>query len=93
MNPFENIEKAGEKNKIVPVWLRSLIVLPFLAIAIYMMVNRSGIYYSIREFQYDLMDAHYLVITYGLTLIICLTPAIVLIYFARRHYEKKKGQS
>jgi ABC-type Fe3+ transport system permease subunit len=93
MNLFQNIEKVGEKNRIVPGWLRFLIVAPFLTVAIYMMVEQSGLYYSIREFQFDLMDAHYLVLTYGLTLIICLLPAIPLIYLARRHYEKKSSNS
>lgn len=90
MSLFQNIEEIGEKNKIVPGWLRFLIVLPLLSLAVYMMVEQNGIYYSIREFQFGMMDAHYPVLSYGVTLIICLLPAVLLIYLARKQYEKKK---
>lgn len=90
---FESVEEIGEKNKIIPPLVRALIVGPFASAAIYMMIEKTGIYLWLRDVQIDLFDGYYMVLSILLTLIICVLPSIPLIVIARKHYEKKKKAS
>ncbi|MBI3134581.1 MAG: hypothetical protein HYZ14_07900 [Bacteroidetes bacterium] len=93
---FEKAAQAGNRNKIVPGWLRALLVLPFVAGGIVLMVYMGNIYDAVADIQVSWFDRYYVIITglitlvvYLFILLISLIPGIILTILARRFYEKK----
>jgi hypothetical protein len=97
----EKIASAGEKNKIVPVWLRAFFVLPCLAACVWLMIYMGNVYMYIAEIEASILDGSYYVIltflltavVYGVVLIVCLVPALILTNIARKFYERKQRQN
>ena len=94
---LEKAVEMGARNKIVPGWLRAVLVLPFVAGGIVFMVYLGNVYYTIAKIQASWFDgSYYLVLTllltilvYLLILVVSLIPGLLLTNLARRSYEKK----
>ena len=90
MGLFQKVEEMGQRNRIVPAWLRAVIIIPCFILAGYMIVEDVWIYQWIKELQLQAFDGYYVVLTGLLTLLPCLIPALVLVTMARKHYEQKE---
>lgn len=96
---IEKISKAGERNKIVPGWLRAVFVLPFVIGGIILMVSLGNIYDELAIIQASWFDGKYYILinmlmtilVYLLILVISLLPGLILTFIARRVYEKRRG--
>jgi hypothetical protein len=92
--------KSSEKNKLVPGWIRALIIIPCLAGCTALMIYCGNIFDFIAEVQIGWFDKYYVIVTFLITvvvylfiLVICLIPAAVLIRLVRVFYEKKQNAS
>lgn len=92
MKFFEKAEEMGQRNKIVPAWLRAVIIVPLFILCAYMIIEDVGVYVWIKEAQLSAFDGFYVVLTGLLTLLVCLLPALPLVTMARKHYEKKQAE-
>lgn len=98
---LESALKSGEKNKLVPAWLRACIIIPCFACAIFCMIfYLSGTFDYIANIQISWFDGYYVIITtllnvlvYLLVLLISLIPAVILIRLLSPLYEKKQKES
>ncbi len=98
---LESAIKSGEKNKLVPGWLRALIIIPCFAGAIlFMIFYLGGTFDYIADIQISWFDGYYVVITslltvlvYLVVLLIGLIPAALLIRIIRPIFEKKEKKS
>ena len=94
---LESAIKSGEKNKLVPAWLRALIIIPCFAGAIlFMIFYMGGTFDYIADIQISWFDGYYVIITSLLTLLIylvvlllALIPAAILIRIFRPLFEKR----
>ena len=98
------LEKAaaqGDKNKIVPGWLRALYVIPCLIFAVMVMIEMGNLYMYIAEMEAEILDGKYYVIltfllmlvVYVVVLLICLIPAYLLTTITRKIYERRQPRN
>jgi hypothetical protein len=94
----EKLASAGEKNKIVPVWLRAFFIMPCLVVCVWLMIYMGNVYMYIAEMEASMLDGSYYVIltflltavVYAAVLLVCLVPALILTNIARKFYERKQ---
>lgn len=71
----------------VPVWLRVAIIVPPFAYAIYSAATFTGVYSYIAHLEARMLDGTYAVkLTFLLTLLVCLLPALALMSVVKRMF-------
>ena len=88
----EKVEELGRRNRVIPAYIRALVVAPFVALDVYMIVEKKWIYLWLRDLQIDSFDGYYMLLTIMLTTIISVAPALPVISIIRKRYEAKSNK-
>jgi len=94
------IEKAvelGERNKRIPAWIRAVIILPCIGLAVWLIIYLDGVYGYVIDLQVSWFDGYYLILTGLMTLLVylfilfvCLLPGALLVNITARLFFKEK---
>ena len=89
LNDIKLFEKFANRSKFVPIYIRILIIILALVLAVYWIVTDSGPYEYVSDFQARLLHRTYYPVISGLcAIIVALTPAIVIINLLAGFYKK-----